>query len=482
MKLNCLHYLCLLLSLCFGLTSAAQTERVEVDHVFYNIDPAAGTAEVSYYLSYNPANGDYYKGDVVIPETFDYEGTTYTVTSVAQRAFYYCTDMTSIQLPATVHTIYSNVFFGCTNLKRANIPEGVTNLSTSLFTNCTSLEEVELPSTLTTIGSAVFSKCASLRHINLPDGITDIGICAFMDAGLEEIVLPARLRTIANKAFMYCINLKTLSFPDQLYSIGEQCFEGSKNLERVDLGVGLSEIDIRCFAECPKLKEVLCRNPRRVINSYTGIFYNSPIERILVPNDFVARYAADQAWNVAPNIVPLQCATPRVACTPQGLKISTSTNLDYCNQKEFYTYSIDVTDVKQGTTTSESLDAIGELLLTYDVKAISHAEGVLDSDEACFTLCWLDQNVKFYPEGEYEGEQTAVEPLQAAQRPVVVQSDGGQLVISGLDNGEGVQFYSVDGRLLGATTASAGSASFSLAPGQVVIVRVGRQSFKVRVR
>lgn len=481
MKLNYLHYLCLLLCLCFSLTAVAETERVEVDHVYYNIDPAAGTAEVSYYLSYDPANGEYYKGDVVIPETFEYDGATYTVTSVAQRAFYYCTDMTSLQLPATVRTILSNAFFGCAKLKRVNIPEGVTSLSTSLFTNCTSLEDVELPSTLTSIGSAVFSKCSSLRHINLPSGITDIGICAFMDAGLEEIELPARLRTIANKAFMYCINLKTLSFPDQLYSIGEQCFESCKSLESVDLGVGLTEIDIRCFAECPKLKVAFCRNPRRVINSYTGIFFNSPVERILVPNDLVMRYASNQAWNNVPNILPLQCATPYVSCNNNELRISTNTNLDYTKLQETYNYSIEVSDVGEGAVASDDLGTFGQLLLTYDVCAKASVEGIEDSEEAHYTLCWLNKPLTFLNGDEDPGEQTSIDNAAAA-RPVLVQSSNGLLTVTGLADGERLTFYASDGRLLGSAAAAGDAAAFQASSGQIVIVRLGDQSFKVRVR
>lgn len=483
MKLNYLHHLLLLLGLCFGLTAAAQTERVEIDNVYYNLNHTTNTAEVTFYLSYNPANGDYYKGDVVIPETIDYRGIPFTVTGVAQRAFYYCTEMTSIQLPPTVETVLGSAFFNCTGLKKANIPEGVKTLSTSLFTNCSSLEEVDLPSTLTTIGTSVFSKCSSLRHIKIPPRVSEIGICAFMESGIENIELPAALYSIANKGFMSCSNLKNLSLPAQLYSIGEQCFEGCKSLEFVDMGTGLTEIDIRCFAECPKLKVAYCRNPKRVINSYTGIFFNSPVERILVPNELVAKYAANQAWNSVPDIVPLKCATPEVLCTADGLELSTATNLDHCSMKEFITYSIDVSDLKEGVADGENIASIlSDLQLTYDVKATARVNGVEDSEETFVTLCWIDRNVTFYGSEDDPGHQTSAELQRAEQRPVVVKSVGGELTVSGLDDGERVTFYSVEGRLLGTATASGTTAAFSLTPGQIVVVRVGHQSFKVRVR
>lgn len=55
-------------------------------------------------------------GNLVIPSTVDYNGTTYTVTEVGYHAFRYRTDLTSLTIPGSVTYIYNPITLGCTNL------------------------------------------------------------------------------------------------------------------------------------------------------------------------------------------------------------------------------------------------------------------------------------------------------------------------------------------------------------------------------
>lgn len=52
------------------------------------------------YYSYS----DRYSGNVIIPDSVTYNGTTYAVTSIGDGAFRACSDLTSVTIPNTVTT------------------------------------------------------------------------------------------------------------------------------------------------------------------------------------------------------------------------------------------------------------------------------------------------------------------------------------------------------------------------------------------
>lgn len=64
------------------------------------------------------------------------------VTDIEASAFAGATNITEVQIPYGVHTIYSNAFNGCTKLTRVKIPSSVTIISSNAFAGCSSLKYV----------------------------------------------------------------------------------------------------------------------------------------------------------------------------------------------------------------------------------------------------------------------------------------------------------------------------------------------------
>ena len=66
-------------------------------------------------------------------------------------------------------------------------------------------------------------------------------------------------------------------------------------------------------------------------------------------------------------------------------------------------------------------------------------------------------------------------------RGIAIQSAGGFINISGLDNNEKVEFYGVDGKALGSAKSIDGNVSFSAQSGTIVVAKIGKESVKIAV-
>lgn len=110
------------------------------------------------------------------------------------------------------------------------------------------------------------------------------------------------------------------------------------------------------------------------------------------------------------------------------------------------------------------------LQAAYEITAYATADDYSPSDKATATLYWVDGRID---------DPTGIGSVTPAKRGVVVNSQNGNITLSGLDDGERVSFYSASGSSLGTVKASHGVATGSFPQGQVVIVKVGKDSMKV---
>ena len=92
-----------LLILTILLPMLANADDVEIDGIYYNLDAENKTAVTTKYENYNSI-------EVVIPESVNYDGVTYTVTSIGAHSFYSLPDLISLTIPSSVTSIGDQAF------------------------------------------------------------------------------------------------------------------------------------------------------------------------------------------------------------------------------------------------------------------------------------------------------------------------------------------------------------------------------------
>lgn len=134
----------LLLSLFLGAHSV-WAHDVEVNGIFYNLIKSNQCATVTFQgEEYNSVQNEY-KGDVVVPATFTFDGVVYSVTGVEGHSFRDCTELTSVTLPNSVKTIGAECFSKCSSLTSVKLPNSISDLEDYCFSDCPSLASIYIP-------------------------------------------------------------------------------------------------------------------------------------------------------------------------------------------------------------------------------------------------------------------------------------------------------------------------------------------------
>ena len=129
--------------------------------LFYNIT-SGSTIKVTYYSS---VSNNYVNGDVVIPSSVEYNGTTYSVTSIGNDAFSGCSSLTSVTIPTGVTFIGQSAFRNCSGLTSVTIGNNVTSIGEEAFRDCSSLTSITIPTGVTSIDMRAFSECTALTSV-----------------------------------------------------------------------------------------------------------------------------------------------------------------------------------------------------------------------------------------------------------------------------------------------------------------------------
>ncbi len=253
--------------------------------------------------------------EVRIPRIIEYLGSSYRVTSVAEKAFYQMPSIKSIVIPETVTSIGDRAFAYCSNVSNlyydvpysaekdakdifteigvdsetvnvtfgphvGNVPDNIFKFNHSSFSSKHSkITAVVFEGEITSIGNSAFYYCDALKYITLPNSLDSIGDAAFYHCdALQSLDIPDSVVFIGTSAFEYCSGMKTLTVPENVESIGSRAFSNMTNLSTVYL----NSISLENYSESPSL----FYTPKYSSSSPIDIIVGSKVR--LIPSLFAA--------------------------------------------------------------------------------------------------------------------------------------------------------------------------------------------------
>lgn len=158
------------------------------------------------------------------------------LTYVGSQMFENCENLTELVIPSTIKEIRNNAFSNCSNLRKVTLPENLEILGNSAFQYCSSLTDVNIPANIGIIPESAFSDCSGLQKIVIPEGITEIKRYAFMRClSLTEIELPKSLTTIRGRVIEECKSLRNLTIHQNVSLIEQHAFDGCQAIEEIHL-------------------------------------------------------------------------------------------------------------------------------------------------------------------------------------------------------------------------------------------------------
>ncbi len=217
------------------------------------------------------------------------------LTSVGERAFYYCSNLTSIVIPDNVTTIGNRAFYVCSGLTSLHISANVTIIEDRAFAYCSGLESIVVDD-----GNTVYDSRNNCNALIKTSNNTLL-------IGCKNTVIPSGVKVLAEGAFRGCTELKNIEIPEGVTTIGASAFRGCTGLESVTLPSTISSIGTYAFSAFDEVYNLTTvtvgmTNPVTIASS---VFPNRANSTLYVPKGCRNAYKAANYWKEFKQIIEI---------------------------------------------------------------------------------------------------------------------------------------------------------------------------------
>ncbi len=229
------------------------------------------------------------------------------VVGIFEKAFFNCTQLTSVTLPATIIAIGPSVFEGCTNLKSFTFKDNCRLLSigSRAFANCSNLKEINLPDIVQDIAEGAFTGCSSLQKITVPFVGTSVNASYKVDEfgyGYNNQNIDFG-KIFGTQSYPNSYYARQYYIPSSLIEVtvtGGKIFNNSfaecRSIAKLTIGKNVTEFFHSSLRDCNKLTEIynlseLNLNIKSFDDINTNIKYiytdKTQASRLKIENDFL---------------------------------------------------------------------------------------------------------------------------------------------------------------------------------------------------
>ena len=322
-----------------------------VDGIYYNLNSSDNTAEVT------EGDGNY-GGAIKIPRSVRYNGSSYSVTSIGESAFYECSGLTSVTIPNSVTSIGEYAFAHCSGLTSVTIPNSVQWIGKAVFYGCTGLTSIVVDENNTEfdgrdncnaiIETATNTLITGCKSTIIPNSVESIGYAAFEGcSGLRSVTIPNSVTSINEEAFKDCSDLMSVTISNSVMWIGKSAFFECHRLTSVTIGNSMTSIGEEAFRYCSSLTSVTIPNSVTSIGKFA--FYGSGLTSVTIGNSVtsIGMYAFDCGLTSVTCLAPIppECGSYALTeinkskCTLYVLKESVNLYKVADQWKDFYNIS-----------------------------------------------------------------------------------------------------------------------------------------------